>query len=321
MSRVAPRLKIGDEVRIVCPSSSLQKSDADNRKKIIEGFKKHGLKVSFANHCFNQSATAKERAEDLIKAFRDNSVSGVWAGTGGFSSIEILPCIDLRELSNKILCGYSDITVLLNAIYAKTGLITYHAPNAGAVGQNEFADCFIKKALFNKEVFNLESSEEWSETIYDEDHPDGIDHSYQNSGWWPLNPAGIVEGRLIGGNLTCFSYLKSTQFMPSLKGSILFIEDDYETQGHHFSALFESLMLNDKFKGVEAILIGRFQRASGVDREYLTNLVSKNPPLQYVPIIANVDFGHTKPQLTLPIGGIVQVTCLPDRQSIKIIEH
>ena len=321
MSRVAPRLKIGDEVRIICPSSPLQDKENDKQKQIIDGFKKLGLKVSFANYCFEQNATPKQRADDLIDAFRDKSVRGVWAGTGGFSSIEILSCIDLKEIGNKIICGYSDITVLLNAIYAKTGLITYHAPNAGAVGQNEFADRFIKKALFSKEIFTLESSKQWTETIYDKDHHDGIDHSYHNTGWWTLNSAGIVEGRLIGGNLTCFSYLKSTQFMPNLKGSIVLIEDDYEAQSHHFSAMFESLVLNDKFKGVEAILIGRFQMASGVDRKYLANLVSRNPALQHVPIIANVDFGHTKPQLTLPIGGIVQVTCLPDRQLIKIIEH
>lgn len=321
MSRLPVVLKPGDEVRVVSPSDPLEFTKKDN---IIDGFKKLDLKVSFGANCFDKQASAQDRLDDLHAAFADPNVRAVFAGTGGFSANQLLPRIDYKLIKShpKIFAGYSDITTLLNAIYAQTGLVTYHSVNAGGVGDNhgqEYAHEYIEKCLFSRQVFELALASAWFNKDYTQAKPEY--KRYKNDGWWNLNPKGIVEGRLIGGNLTCLSLLTGTQYFPKLKGSILLIEDDYESQPRHFVARFNQLAQQPGFNKLEGLIFGRFQPKSQIDKQTLEVLVKSLPELENVPIIANVDFGHTKPQVTLPIGGIAQLTVLSQRQSIKIIEH
>ena len=69
--------------------------------------------------------------EDLHDAFLDSTVDVILATIGGFNSNELLPYLDYDLIAKhqKIICGYSDTTAILNAIYAKTGLVTYMGPS------------------------------------------------------------------------------------------------------------------------------------------------------------------------------------------------
>lgn len=95
--------------------------------------------------------------------------------------------------------------------------------------------------------------------------------------------------------------------MPSLDGSILFLEEDCETNSVLFDRLLQSLIHQPNFSGVRAILIGRFQKDSRMTREILTKIIETKKELTNLPIIANVDFGHTNPLITFPIGGSASV--------------
>lgn len=132
---IPEKLSEGDEIRIIAPSRSLSLVSAKAVKQARDLLSSKGYKVSFSKHCkecsFNDSAQVKSKIEDLHEAFSDPKVKAIIAAIGGFSSNQILEYIDYSLISNnpKIFCGYSDISALLNAIYAKTGLITYHGPN------------------------------------------------------------------------------------------------------------------------------------------------------------------------------------------------
>ena len=91
--------------------------------------------------------------------------------------------------------------------------------------------------------------------------------------------------------------------------TILFIEDCFTSGGDAgaFERNLQALMYQEDFKNVRALVIGRFQKASEVSREKLEFILDK-PQLKNLPIIANVDFGHTTPLLTLPIGGSARIT-------------
>ncbi len=321
MSRLPISIKKGDEVRVIAPSYRL---DEKKRSSIVAGFGKIGLQVSFSDHCFEHEATKQDKIDDLHNAFLDPKIRAVFAATGGFSSNQLLPDIDYKLIKShpKVFVGYSDITVLLNAINAKTGLITYHGTNANGVGSDHgqiYTHSYLEKCLFTREVFSIEASDEWFNKDYSGKHPKYS--VFENTGWWSLNRKGIVEGRLVGGNLSCLSLLAGTSYFPNLKKAILLLEDDYETKAHNFAAKFESIIQQPGAKKLEGLLIGRFQPSSEITREFLQELIDQNQLLEDIPVMANIDFGHTKPQVTLPIGGIAQLTVLKDRQAIKVIEH
>lgn len=112
--------------------------------------------------------------------------------------------------------------------------------------------------------------------------------------------------------------------MPSLKDSILFIEDD-EIVGNwtkqEIDRNLQSLINQSDFSGVQGILIGRFQKSSNMTREILTKIIETKKELANFPIIANVDFGHTNPLITFPIGGSTRVDADENGVNITILEH
>lgn len=113
--------------------------------------------------------------------------------------------------------------------------------------------------------------------------------------------------------------------MPRLaKNTVLFIEDD-DLAGEYTLQEFErnlvSLMHQDGFDNVAGIIIGRFQPTSKVDMQKLKTVLVKNLKLGHLPIIANVDFGHTCPISTIPLGGRVQVEANTNKPMIKITNH
>jgi muramoyltetrapeptide carboxypeptidase len=104
--------------------SSSARSIASKRLEEME------LKVSFSKHCEERdifdSSSLESRLEDLHEAFADKNVKAILTAIGGCNSIHLLKDLDYDLISKnpKILCGYSDITTLQNAIFAKTGLVT-----------------------------------------------------------------------------------------------------------------------------------------------------------------------------------------------------
>jgi muramoyltetrapeptide carboxypeptidase LdcA involved in peptidoglycan recycling len=91
--------------------------------------------------------------------------------------------------------------------------------------------------------------------------------------------------------------------MPTLDGALLFVEDDEMVDPVTFRRDLFSLLQLPEAAGVTGMAIGRFQRASKVGRRDLADLVAALPALRGKPVLGNVDFGHTNPQVTFPIGG------------------
>ena len=119
---VPNKLKLGDEVRIIAPSRSMDMLKDDCIEIAKERLESLGLKVTFAKHVMDfdedyMCTNAKDRAEDLNEAFRDTNVKAILTVIGGFNSNQILKYLDFELIKNnpKILCGFSDITILLDS--------------------------------------------------------------------------------------------------------------------------------------------------------------------------------------------------------------
>lgn len=145
---------------------------------------------------------------------------------------------------------------------------------------------------------------------------------FPNEGWWIINE-GKAEGIVLGGNFSSLKLLYGTEYMPKInKDTVFFIEDDNYTTNDiaEFDRNLQSLIHQINFKNVSAIVIGRFQVGSKMTREIMTKIVSAKEDLSGIPVIANVNFGHTDPLFTFPIGGEVIVDT-KDGGILKFMTH
>jgi muramoyltetrapeptide carboxypeptidase len=95
--------------------------------------------------------------------------------------------------------------------------------------------------------------------------------------------------------------------MPNLDCALLMLEDDADSDPSHFARNLTSLLQLPDAVGVRGLMIGRFQRASGMSRSLLEQIIARQPVLAGRPVLANADFGHSSPLATFPIGGRARV--------------
>jgi len=319
------KLHAGDELRVVAPSCSAGPMLEQHRSIREARFVGLGLRLSYGEHVAEcddfGSSSVESRVADLHAAFADPAVAGMITAIGGYNANQLLPYLDweLIGANPKIFCGYSDITALQNAMLTRADLVTYTGPHWSAFGMRDYfertLDGFVA-CLFRKDPIALEPSPVWTDDAWYLDQDDRTPEP--NDGWWVLH-GGAARGRTVGGNLCTLNLLQGTAFMPSLADSILLLEDDLESQPVHFDRNLTSLLQQREFKGVRGVLIGRFQQRSNMTRDLLEQIVGTKRELAGLPVIANIDFGHTSPMHTLPIGGTVQLdTSVP---AIRVMEH
>lgn len=291
-------LKPGDEIRVIAPSYYEEPEDEPRNKLSIQHLEGLGFKVTFGKHLDENyhlgTATADHRVADLHDAISDKNVKLIMAYSGGWSANELLPKInwDLLKANPKPLIGYSDITVLLNAIYAKTGQVGYLGPDFGFFGKT--------KSL----QYTVESFKE----VFMQAHPVELKPSQT----WKVLQNGDAEGVLLGGNLNTFHLLQGTEYQPQFdKPFILAVEDDDESgklTARYFSRRVESILqLPNVRQNLRGVIIGRFLPASEFSTSDLAEVI-KSKQLGDTPVMAEVDFGHNTPMLVLPIGGTVRMS-------------
>ena len=306
------KLTFGDEIRVVAPSRS-QSIVWDNvHNSAVEYLENAGFRLSYSAHSRELdkylSSSISSRVEDLHEAFLDPNVKMIITSLGGFNSNQLLRHLDYDLIAKnpKILCGYSDITALLNAIYAKTGLVTYNGPHYstfGFEGEAEYTRHMFLNCLMNKFQFKVVPSTTASK--------------------YSIIQEGTCEGKIIGGNLCTLNLLQGTPYMPDIRNKVLFIEDDNIT-GQYFSFEFdrnlESLLQIEGADTIKGIVFGRFDESCGMTLERVTDIVRNKISLD-IPVIFGVDFGHIFPIITFPIGGTVKITANNDDVNIVILSH
>lgn len=327
---IPQKLKSGDEIRVIAPSSSLGIISQEIREVAIDKLKELGLKISYSENSEEideaESSSIESRVKDLHTAFADKNVKGILTAIGGFNVNQILKYLDYDLIRNnpKIVCGYSDITALSNTIYAKTGLVNYSGPafsTFGMIKGNDYTVEYFKKCLMQESPFEIMPSEEWSD---DKWYLNQEDREFlKNDGAIIVNE-GEAEGKVIGGNLCTFNLLAGTEFMPSLENSILFLEDDNIVGDlfiKEFDRNLQSLIHQPEFLGVKGIILGRFQKSVNDSNAKIVKMIRTKKELENIPVVANLDFGHTSPLFTFPIGGTVRFSAKKDGIKLEILEH
>lgn len=314
------------EVRLIAPSMSLSENDKTKILKAEKYFKSLGYSLTVGKYIFDKDAyfgcsSIKNRVEDLMNAFLDKNVEIIVCADGGYNVNQILPYLDYKIIKQnpKIIIGYSDITALLIAIMKKTNLTTYYGPMlSGFSSDNEYTLKYFEKVLKNKE-FIVDSSKK----IYDykKNNKGSENITLKNSGMVAVQN-GSSSGKIIGGNLCTLNLLQGTEYMPDLNDSILFIEDDADDFVNdvfllEFDRNLESLLQlsNCNIKG---IVFGRFQLCSNMTIDKLKACIKNKEKLKDIPIVCGVDFGHTNPMITIPIGSYCKLNIKDNNIKIKI---
>lgn len=317
MQKIVPaKLEKGDEIRVIAPARGLKIIGQESRDIAAKRFAEMGLKVTFGKNTTDEnwdmmgSSSIEDRVSDIHDAFSDKNVKAIFTIIGGANSNQLLPYLDyeLIKANPKIFCGFSDITALLNGIYAMTGLVTFSGPHYSSFGMRDGFDYTwenVKKMLFGDGENVVEPSKEWSDDMWfvNQDKREFI----KNEGYWDIHN-GEAEGVIIGGNLGTFDLLLGTKYRPAFaENTILFVEDTEGTNIAQFERNLQALIYQPDFKNVKGLVIGRFQKGSKISREQLEYIVTTKRELKNLPILGNVDFGHSTPMLTLPIGGTAEI--------------
>ena len=305
-------LKKGDKIGVVSPAS--RPSDDTQYFKGVQYLEKLGYIVISGKNVLNQRGyLAGEditRINDLNLMFADPDIKAVFCSRGGYGVPRILDQINYEAIKKnpKIFVGYSDVTALNLAIWAKTGLVTFSGPMVAVEmgkGIHEYSESSLWQNLSNAtgtKKFENPADEKLK-----------------------IITPGKAEGRLIAGCLSVFVGLLGTPYIPDLAGAILVLED-IDEEPYRLDRYFAQLKLSGIFDNISGLIFGQFINCTPTDqskpsltieeviRDYVKNL--------NIPIIANFAYGHGEIKLTLPIGVQARLDTAEDGLTIleKVIE-
>ncbi len=329
----APRLRVGDAVGIVSPSWGGAGAFPHRVELGTRYLESLGFRIKVARHALNQhgfvSDTPHHRAEDIHEMFRDPEVRAVISTIGGDHSCLLLPLLDfdlIRE-NTKIIMGYSDVTVLNVAIWSKTALITFNGP-ALMVELAEYPRTFeyterhrLETLCSTEPVGWVEPSAWWIEEMLDWGTKEDLTRArtgYASGGWTWLK-GGEAEGVLVGCCLEPMQHLRGTPYWPDLEGAILFLETSEEKPDPE---KVDSILMDYEnmgaFAGLRGLLLGRPYGYTPEEREQLREVILERTRGYAFPVVADMDFGHTSPMLTLPVGCRAVVDAR--RESFELVE-
>ena len=338
-----PRLRRGSRVAAVSLSwggpGMFPHRYAAGKRQFEEEF---GVVVTETAHALREPGwlehNPRARADDLMAAFADPAVDGIIATIGGSDSIRLLPYLDLDVIRNnpKVFLGYSDTTVT-HCVCRKAGLVSFYGPSFMA-GFAENGGMFpymvnsVRSTLFDSGPVGVLAPNETGWTV---EHMEWEDPSNQSirrklnpyTGWVFHQHEGVVEGPLFGGCVEVLDWLRGTPVFPpadSLDGAILFLETSEEAAPPETLRQFvRSLAAMGCLEPLAGILLGRpgGQLDPALFPAYADTLcrtVREEYGLDELPVVSNLDFGHTDPMLVLPLG--VRLRLDSERREISILE-
>ena len=331
MDLIKPKaLKAGDTIAVVAPSwggpgTFPQRYEAGKRQ-LAEAF---GVNVIEMAHTLKPadwvSQNPQARAEDLIAAFADPNIHGIIAAIGGDDSIRLLPHLDLDVIRQnpKVFMGYSDTTSLHFACMA-AGLSSFYGPSImSGFGENgglfPYMEDAVRATIFSTQApGDIPQAEAWTDEHLDWKDPENqkIKRKLREPlGRQLLQGSGIVEGHLVGGCLEVIPMIVGTDWWPerdAFDGAVMFFETSEDVPPPEYIRYY---LRNFGVQGILArlngILVGRPKGVQDLmiyDR-VIQSVVRDEFGLADLPILTQMDFGHTDPMCVLPYGAMVRINC------------
>ncbi|GAB3717178.1 LD-carboxypeptidase [Spirosoma flavus] len=290
------RLRQGDTIGLFCPAAP-----AFSRETVLiaqESLQALGFQTKLGPHIYDRygylAGRDADRVADLHAFFDDRSVKAVMAIHGGWGCARLLPLLDysLIQRNPKLLIGYSDITALLLAIYAKTGLVTVHGP-VGSATFNAFTVDWFKRTLMEGEQVTMRNPVNKGDNLT------------QTQDRITTIKAGLARGRLVGGNLTVLSHLIGSQYLPDWKNTILFVEDTHE-EVYRMDRMLTHLKLAGILDQIAGFVFGKCTDCEPTGGGYgsltMEDIITEHIVPLGKPAFSGAMIGHIKDKFTVPLG-------------------
>lgn len=299
------KLKKGDTIGVVSSSEPITEDriiDIESSTKFLESL---GLKVKLGKYLKNNElgygTLAKNKAEDFNNMFKDKEVKAIFCACGGFNVNSVFDYLDYEEIRKnpKIICGYSDPTSIINTIYAKTGLVTFHGPNFGSLADTEEGtEKYTRKETIKRFIdgdLKLGTEEDEYITIKE----------------------GQAEGILVGGNLNLLSHLVAGKYKLDFTDKILFIEElAFESPAGMVSNYLYYMKQNGVFDKIKGLWIGSYESEISLEKIVLDTIGNEYK----FPIIKSNNFGHIDKKTVIPIGVKARIDT-KEKEKIELLEN
>ena len=293
----------GAKVALVAPASAVPENKLENALLLMKKLQLEPVlypSCYFANRDGYLAATDAQRAKDIMDAFADPSIDGVWCIRGGYGGHRILPLLDKEIIckNRKWFGGYSDVTALHLFFNQECHMQTFHCTMPSTEPNlDDYTLSYLKKALFGGLSGTLTYSQEITTLV-----------------------SGKAEGILCGGNLSLVAASLGTPWEIDTKGKILFLEDIGE-KTYRVDSMLTQLRNAGKFGDCAGILLGAWtdcvpeypEKTLLLPEIFRQLLVPAGKP-----ILMDIPCGHCLPTLALPLGARVRMDA--DSKTITIGE-
>lgn len=278
-------LNFGDKVGIVCCSNGQKKNYKEKIDYLEQTLKDIGLHPVFSDYIYEEedifSGTARERAEALMRFYRDDEIKAIFDISGGDVANGVLPYLDYDVIANssKMFWGYSDLTTVINAIYAKTGnhSVLYQIRNLMYHHKEQQMADFQNTVLQNgSDLFQLN---------------------------YKFIQKSSMQGIVVGGNIRCFLKLAGTEYMPDLEGKILLLES-YGGTVAKIETYLSQLQQMGAFEKIAGILLGTFTEMEQENCLPTVETLVKRIVGEDLPIAVTREIGHGTDSKAIVIGSI-----------------
>lgn len=304
--KILPKALVpGDLIAITAPAGSIwNKAHIDKIEKLLH---EQGFKTTLGKTVYEQdgylAGNDELRATELMDFFKDKSVKGIVTMRGGWGCARILDRLDydIIRVNPKIIIGFSDITSLINAIYVRAKIITYHGP-CGYSSWGDFTMTYVKKALAIGTPYVMKNP---------------FDYAAELKTWVP----GKATGELIGGNLTVVVSMVGTVYEPDWQQKILFLEEIGE-EPYRVDRMLWQLKQRGVFEQIKGVVLGSFKDCEPEEPEKsfdLEQVFAQHFVKASFPVYQGAAFGHIGPKFTLPIGVLAEMDA--DEFTIKTLER
>lgn len=280
----------------------------------------------------NQTATPIEKADDLAAAFADDDIKGVITTIGGDLQVTYVKNMDRTPFRNhpKPFFGYSDNSHIANFLFLNDipsfyggSLFTQFAMQGD---MDEFTVRYLRHALFEEGEFELKASETFTDVDLSWDDPAQLENyrPHEPSKGWFWDGSADGTGQLWGGCLESVDeMLRHNTPIPSLEqfeNIVLMLETSEEVPSQDYVArVIRAFGERGMLERIKAVLVGRpkacspsYSQTSALKAEY--RAAQRDTVLRVVrnynssiPVVQNLDFGHTDPQIPMPYGGLVKL--------------
>ena len=299
---ITPRpLFPGAHVAIIAPSGPIRGDEAQREEVIHQvdaKLRSWGIEPYFYPTTKMSrgylAGTDADRARDVMEAFKDPSIDGIFCIRGGYGVQRMLDLLDFEEIAKhpKWFAGYSDITALHIPLNQKCHMVTFHTPMPFEFVKDDFdayTEKWVKAAMFG----------ELTGGLLDELPSIRPTHSLWEEG-------SVAEGILVGGNLSLVSSSIGTDYAIDTKNKILFLEDVHEDV-YRLDGMLNHMRLAGLFDDCAGIVMGYYTDCGAPEELKKLEEVCRELFPKDKPVLMDYSCGHERPTISLPLGANVRL--------------